>query len=942
MVRCLTVCLSLLLTAGSAFAAQPNDGDGQLAPRKPYSKAGGVSRYAAETGRVIVKFTDQTLSRPNADGTITSLNAVDVGLVNTLARNMGLKFSRAINHSAQKLKTIESRAAAYSRKVQPDLAGMMYLDGDPAQLAAAAQILVGLPIVEFVEFEMEVGVVGGALGACCFSGAGGGCSLITASECTKGTFLGDGTVCGAAGANCNIGACCVGDTCSIQFSLICTSLGGNFVDGPCADETCVLDGCGTGGGCFAVAGTPFCNDEDCCTTVCTVMPLCCDVDIPGSWDIFCVQLANQFCDPAIGADRCNTSLVNGPCFEVHATPGCNDPICCALVEAQDDFCTTVTWSSLCVEIATELCDTGGGGVTPNRANLQGYLTPPPYAGADAAAMGFGGGICPPPLGPNGYCGEGLDLRGDPALPGDTGLYGLGQEFVDLGIGDVNGAKGLGIRVGVIEFAAYVDHEDLTVIPEPGQTMILNPLITQPDHGTACLGIIGADDDLAEGPTQEIGVVGIAPEATKYFFPIASVEEGNRLLSAISSAYIEFEPGDVLSYSIGPAAGCGTLASSLATRLMLQIGSESGIINCIAAGNSCCNLSADDPAAQDSLDAGAIIVGAVTPGRPYDRLGFSNHCDVELNPAERIITVSGWGSFITTTGYGDLFNGGTPQREYTRLFNGTSGACPMVAGSLACLQGLAKQFYGIPLNAGQMKQVIAYIPQSETLNPDNLFGAPDFATCAGDFDPDAEPNWVVGFIDLMPTAAAIVATSPIFDDSPLIDDIFIRRGILLSGNLFSLKAIDQNYLIIRGVRATPSASGGGPGAGPGLAPSPPSGIGGIGLVTDIDVKGTSDAKSAEAIQLTTVTRTTTSFTGIMMIEMFNYDLNKYEFVDFRFIGAVPTVELHDVQFPSRYINETTSEFVIRIWTVVPGNPSLTVHTVQHDFVGIEINPNTKKG
>ena len=43
--------------------------------------------------------------------------------------------------------------------------------------------------------------------------------------------------------------------------------------------------------------------------------------------------------------------------------------------------------------------------------------------------------------------------------------------------------------------------------------------------------------------------------------------------------------------------------------------------------------------------------------------------------------------------------GTPYGAYTNSFNGTSAACPQVAGLVACLQGLSKQFAGLPIMLG---------------------------------------------------------------------------------------------------------------------------------------------------------------------------------------------------------------------------------------------------
>ena len=54
-----------------------------------------------------------------------------------------------------------------------------------------------------------------------------------------------------------------------------------------------------------------------------------------------------------------------------------------------------------------------------------------------------------------------------------------------------------IKVAVIEWAYWEDHEDLDVITEPGQTLIDIPAVSAPDHGTACLSIINALPDEEE-------------------------------------------------------------------------------------------------------------------------------------------------------------------------------------------------------------------------------------------------------------------------------------------------------------------------------------------------------------------------------------------------------------------------------------------------------------
>jgi hypothetical protein len=110
----------------------------------------------------------------------------------------------------------------------------------------------------------------------------------------------------------------------------------------------------------------------------------------------------------------------------------------------------------------------------------------------------------------------------------------------------------------------------------------------------------------------------------------------------------------------------------------------------------------NPFARDALDSGAILVGAGAPppathGRPHgidrSRLEFSNWGSA--------VDAQGWGYEVTTTGgFGEgpdsLRPGPFEDRWYTDRFNGTSSAAPMVAGALACVQGMLRAAGRSPL------------------------------------------------------------------------------------------------------------------------------------------------------------------------------------------------------------------------------------------------------
>ena len=110
----------------------------------------------------------------------------------------------------------------------------------------------------------------------------------------------------------------------------------------------------------------------------------------------------------------------------------------------------------------------------------------------------------------------------------------------------------------------------------------------------------------------------------------------------------------------------------------------GIIVVAAAGNGDVNLDRDTCGGafdRSKRDSQAIIVGA---GSSTDRtkLSFSSY-------GSRV-DVQGWGENVTTTGYGDAYNPTNDvRRYYTKSFNGTSSATPIVAGTVLVIQGVRK-------------------------------------------------------------------------------------------------------------------------------------------------------------------------------------------------------------------------------------------------------------
>lgn len=97
--------------------------------------------------------------------------------------------------------------------------------------------------------------------------------------------------------------------------------------------------------CQTQSALPGCSDANCCNEVCRVDTSCCLV----AWDNFCAELH----EPSICRTACDTSTES--CFQVHASPGCNNDNCCAEVCPRDPFCCSSEWDEACVELAIRNC-----------------------------------------------------------------------------------------------------------------------------------------------------------------------------------------------------------------------------------------------------------------------------------------------------------------------------------------------------------------------------------------------------------------------------------------------------------------------------------------------------------------------------------------------------------------------------------------------------------
>lgn len=209
-----------------------------------------------------------------------------------------------------------------------------------------------------------------------------------------------------------------------------------------------------------------------------------------------------------------------------------------------------------------------------------------------------------------------------------------------------------------------------------------------------------------------GVTGIVPDAKARRTNAFSVEHKEQVGTAVAIAAKSLSPGDVLIIELqdtGPK-DCGPHSPNYvpsewddgvydATKVAVQ----AGIIVIAPAGNGFqdldhkCYGGAAFPKGKG--DSGAIMVGSAHAGPPCGKL-------LTKRPTSDFgvrVNLQGIGECVVTTGGGDLHNGGA-NANYTKIFNGTSSAGPVVAGAAAALSSVARE-KGHTLTPAQVRSIL---------------------------------------------------------------------------------------------------------------------------------------------------------------------------------------------------------------------------------------------
>jgi len=332
-----------------------------------------------------------------------------------------------------------------------------------------------------------------------------------------------------------------------------------------------------------------------------------------------------------------------------------------------------------------------------------------------------------------------DYRGRQGYDGSAG-YASADPGIDAVYAHGLGFDGSGLRIYDCEYGWDVDHEDLApqgIIREPGQTEA-SWIAEQGwnDHGTAVVGIYG-------GANNAYGVTGMAYGAEFHVYSEFTVEEGSRRVTAIANAIADARVGDIVVLEMQTGGANGDFAPaeySMGVWQAVRVGTDAGVVVVAAAGNG--NEDLDSPGYADYRargDSGSIIVGAGSDDTDHSKLYFSTY-------GSRV-DLQGWGTGVTTAGYGSLARfGGDEHQEYTGSFNGTSSATPVVTSAVALLQHYARDTYGSVLPPSELRDILIAtgIPQSNPNQPIGPF--PDVRAAFAELDRRAPE---VGALDLSP-------------------------------------------------------------------------------------------------------------------------------------------------------------------------------------------------
>lgn len=251
-----------------------------------------------------------------------------------------------------------------------------------------------------------------------------------------------------------------------------------------------------------------------------------------------------------------------------------------------------------------------------------------------------------------------------------------QQVIDWGVSLVQApslwakTKGEGIKVAILDTGIDYRHPDLSRNFKMGVNLTTNnpdDVMDRQGHGTHCAGIVAGSDN-------DIGIVGIAPEAELYIMKVLGDNGAGGVKPIIAGIELAISKGvDIISMSLGCSVDPGH-----GLHEAIKKAHDAGIIIVAASGNE--STHCGWPAAYDEV----IAVGAV---------------DQALNVAN----FSNFGQELDVSAPGVDILSTYLNSQYAKL-SGTSMATPVVAGVVALLLAASRK-EGKDLTPDQVLEII---------------------------------------------------------------------------------------------------------------------------------------------------------------------------------------------------------------------------------------------